>query len=124
MRRGAIVRLVTLGVVLGLGATALALFVPWLPGASSEQADGIDFVFWFTTAICIVIFAVVAAIAIYSVYEVPRAAGRRHGRPADPRPHGHRDRLDRRPVVLVTAIAIVSAVALAKNDSCRTTTWS
>jgi heme/copper-type cytochrome/quinol oxidase subunit 2 len=43
-------------------ATAVALFIPWLPVAAGEEADRIHFVFWFTTAICIGVFAVVAAV--------------------------------------------------------------
>jgi hypothetical protein len=39
---------------------AVALLIPWLPDPASEQADRIDFVFWFVTAICIAIFALVA----------------------------------------------------------------
>ena len=116
MRRGAIVRLVTLGVVLGLGATALAIFIPWLPEASSDQAEEIDFVFWFTTAICIGIFSVVAAIAIYSVmkFRVP-LDDEEDGLPI----HGHTGIeivWTAVPFLLVTAIGVVSAVALARND--------
>jgi cytochrome c oxidase subunit II len=116
VRRGAIVRLVTLGVVLGLGATAVAIFIPWLPEQSSDQAAEIDFVFWFTTAICVGIFSVVAAIAVYSVikFRVP-LDDEEDGLPI----HGHTGIeivWTVVPFVLVTAIGIVSAVALARND--------
>ena len=67
VRRGSIVQLVTLGVVIGAAATLVALLVPWLPPDASEERDRIDFVFWFTTAICIAIFALVAAVIVYSV---------------------------------------------------------
>ena len=34
---------------------------------ASEERDGIDLVFWFTTAIAIAVFALVAAVIVYSV---------------------------------------------------------
>jgi cytochrome c oxidase subunit II len=116
VRRGAIVRLVTLGIVLGLGATAIALLIPWLPEQASEQGERIDFVFWFTTAICVAIFAVVAAVAIYSVikFRVPPDDDS-DGLPI----HGHTGIeivWTVVPFILVTAIGIVSSVALAQND--------
>ena len=116
MRRGAIVRLVLFGVVLGLGATAVALFIPWLPDQASKQGERIDFVFWFTTAICIAIFAVVAAVAIYAVikFRAPPDDD------ADGLPiHGHTGIeivWTVVPFILVTAIGLVSTVALAQND--------
>ena len=78
----------------GAGAAAVALLIPWLPDPASEQADRIDFVFWFVTAICIAIFALVAAVIVYSVIHFRAAPRRRRGRPADARPHRPRDRLD------------------------------
>jgi cytochrome c oxidase subunit 2 len=116
VRRGAIVRLVVLGIVLGLGATAVAILIPWLPDSASDQAEEIDFVFWFVTAICIVVFSVVAAIAVYSVlkFRVPPDDDS-DGLPI----HGHTGIeivWTVVPFVLVTAIGIVSAVALARNE--------
>ncbi len=115
MRRGAIVRLVTLGVLMGLVATAVAILIPWLPEQASDQAAEIDFVFWFVTAICIVIFAVVAAIAVYSVFKFRVAPDDdSDGLPI----HGHTGIeivWTVVPFILVTAMGIVSAVALARN---------
>ena len=68
MRRGSIVQLVVLGLLFGAGAAAVALLIPWLPDPASKQADRIDFVFWFVTAICIAIFALVAAVIVYAVF--------------------------------------------------------
>ena len=116
MRRGAIVRLVVLGVVLGLGATAVAILIPWLPESASTQADDIDFVFWFVTVICIAVFAVVASIAVYSVikFRAPPDDD------ADGLPiHGHTGIeivWTVVPFLLVTAMGIVSAVALARTE--------
>ncbi|HYZ19707.1 MAG TPA: cytochrome c oxidase subunit II [Gaiellaceae bacterium] len=115
MRRGSLVRVVAIGVVVGIAATFVAILVPWLPERASEEGKRIDFVFWFTTGICIVIFAVVAAISVYSVFKF-------RVRPDDdsdgPPIHGHTGleiAWTAIPAALVTAIAVVSAVALAQN---------
>jgi cytochrome c oxidase subunit 2 len=116
VRRGSIVQLVLLGTLIGAGATALALFVPWLPPVAGEEAKRVDFVFWFTTAICIGIFALVGAVIVYSVLKF-RAA------PDDdsdgPPIHGHTGLeivWTAIPAMLVTAISIVSGVVLTQND--------
>jgi cytochrome c oxidase subunit 2 len=116
VRRGSIVQLVAIGAVCGAGAALVALLIPWLPHAASKQAGRIDFVFWFVTTICIAIFALVAAVILYSVVKF-RAA------PDDdsdgPPIHGHTGLeivWTAVPAALVTAISIVSAVVLAKNE--------
>ena len=115
MRRGAIVRLVTIGLLAAAVATAVALLIPWLPAQESKEGERIDFVIWFTVAICIAVFAVVAAVTVYSVVKF-------RARPDDdsdgPPIHGHTGieiAWTAIPTVLVTAIAIASAVALAEN---------
>lgn len=115
MRRGAIVRVVTIGLLAAAVATAVAVLIPWLPDQDSREAGRIDFVFWFVIAICIAVFAVVAAITIYSVVTF-------RARPDDdsdgPPIHGHTGieiAWTAIPTVLVTVIAILSAVALAEN---------
>ncbi len=109
-------RLVAVGLAAAAAAFAVAFFVPWLPDTASEQADRIDFVFWFVSVVCIVIFAVVAAVSLYAVV-------RFRVKPDDdtdgPPIHGHTGleiAWTAVPAVLVTSIVIVSAVALAKND--------
>ena len=116
MRRGSLVRLVVYGVLSGVAASIIAVFVPWLPTSASEEMDRIEFVFWFTTVICIAIWAIVSAVIVYSVLKF-RAA------PDDdtdgPPIHGHTGVeivWTAVPAVLVTAISVVSAVVLAKND--------
>ena len=116
MRRGSIVQLVAIGVVCGAGAALIALLIPWLPHAASEQAGRIDFVFWFVTAICIAIFALVASVIIYALIKF-------RVRPDDdsdgPPIHGHTGLeivWTAVPAALVTAISVVSAVVLAKNE--------
>jgi len=116
VRRGSIVRITIYGVIAGILASLFAVLIPWLPTSASEEMDRIEFTFWFTTVICIAVFAVVAAVIAYSVLKF-RAA------PDDdsdgPPIHGH-TALEiwwtAIPAVLVTAISVVSAVVLAKND--------
>ena len=117
MRRASAVQLVVIGAIAGVIACALALLLPWLPTPASREAGRIDFVFWFTAGICIFIFSIVAAVSIYSVWRF-RAA------PDDdsdgPPTHGH-TKLEivwtAVPAAFVTAIAIVSAIVLSKNDA-------
>jgi cytochrome c oxidase subunit 2 len=111
------VRVVAIGLLVGAITSAIAILIPWLPDQASEEADWIDFVFWFTTVICIMIFALVAAVTIYSVFKF-------RVRPDDdsdgPPIHGHTGLeivWTAVPAILVTAIAIVSSVALAENAS-------
>jgi cytochrome c oxidase subunit II len=117
MRRGSIVALLGIGLIAGGVATAVALIPTWLPPDASRQAGRIDFVFWFVIAICIAIFSLVAAVMIYAVL---------HFRAAEddfedgPPVHGHTGleiAWTAIPFVLVTAIAIVSAIVLSRNDA-------
>ena len=128
MRRGSIVQLVVLGMLFGAGAAAVALLIPWLPDPASKQADRIDFVFWFVTAICIAIFALVAAVIVYAVFNF-------RARPDDdedgPPTHGNTGLeivWTAVPAALVPAISIVSAVVLTQNEhlpsASASTLWS
>jgi cytochrome c oxidase subunit II len=116
VRRGSIVQLVLLGMLFGGGAAAVALLIPWLPDPASKQADRIDFVFWFVTTICIAIFALVAAVIVYALLKFrARSDDDSDGPPT----HGHTGLeiwWTAIPAALVTAISIVSAVVLAKNE--------
>ena len=117
MRRGSLIQLLALGVLVGAGSTAVALLIPWLPPAAATQANRIDLVFWLVTAIAITIFSIVAAVSIYSVLKF-------RARPDDdsdgPPIHGHTGLeivWTAILAMLVTAIAIVSAIVLAKDDA-------
>ncbi len=109
-------QLVALGVVIGAAATVVALAVPWLPPNASEERDGIDLVFWFTTAICIAIFALVGAVIIYSVIHFrARPDDDSDGLPI----HGHTGIeivWTAFPAILVTAISVMSGIVLVQND--------
>jgi cytochrome c oxidase subunit 2 len=115
-----VIQLVAMGVAFGVLASLVALLVPWLPEPAGKEADRIDFVFWFTTWICIAIFALVASVLAYSILKF-------RVRPDDdsdgPPIHGHTGLevvWTAIPAVLVTAISVVSAVALAENGKAGT----
>jgi cytochrome c oxidase subunit 2 len=117
MRRGSIASLLVIGTIAGGIAAAIALAFTWLPSPASDEAERIGFLFWFLIVICIVIFALVVAVIVYSVMHF-RAA------PDDdsdgPPIHGHTGLeiwWTLIPTVLVTVIGIISAIVLARNDA-------
>jgi cytochrome c oxidase subunit 2 len=117
MRRGSILSLVGIGVIAGAIAAAVALFLPWLPSPASREAGRIDFLFWFVIVICIVIFAIVAAVL---AYEIVRFRVAPDDETDGPPIHGNTSleiAWTLIPTLLVTAIGIVSAVVLAQNDA-------
>jgi cytochrome c oxidase subunit II len=123
VRRGSIVQLIVIGVLAGAVASAVALVpghlgIPaWLPNPASREAGRIHFVFWFVTGICIFVFSIVAAVSVYCVWKF-------RAKPDDdsdgPPIHGHTGleiAWTAVPTLLVIAIAIVSAIVLAKDDA-------
>ena len=117
MRRGSIVQLIVIGVLAGAIASAVALIPGWLPEPASREAGRIDFVFWFVTGICIFVFSIVAAVTVFAIWKF-------RVKPDDdsdgPSIHGHTGLeivWTAIPTLLVTAIAIVSAIVLAKDDA-------
>ncbi len=116
MRAGSVIRVVLVALLLAAAATAVAIFIPWLPEQASKEGERIDFVFWFVTAICIAIFAVVASVSVYSLVKF-------RAKPDDdsdgPPVHGHTGIeivWTVVPLILVLAMIVVSSVALAQND--------
>ena len=104
--------MVLIGVAVGIGTALIAYFIPWLPARGSEEAVAIDRVFWFTTFICLGIFALVAAVSVYAGLKF--RAG-----PDDPEDgspiHGHTGLeivWTAVPAVLVTSIALFSSIEL------------
>ena len=121
VRRGAIIRMTALAVLLAVVTGLVAVLIPWLPESAGEEMDRIIFTFWFATIICIVIFAVVGAVILYSVLAF-------RAQPEDdtdgPPIHGHTGLeivWTVIPAVLVIAIGIVSAVVLAQNGDAGST---
>ncbi|MDX6481183.1 MAG: cytochrome c oxidase subunit [Gaiellaceae bacterium] len=117
MRRGSIVALLGIGLIAGGVATAVALIPTWLPVDASREAGRIDFIFWFVIAICIGLFAVVAAAMTYSIIKFRAAPDDLEDGPSI---HGHTGleiAWTAIPFVLVTAIAIVCGIVLSKNNA-------
>jgi cytochrome c oxidase subunit 2 len=116
VRRGAIVQLTLLALIVGGITTAVAVIPNWLPPSASQQADRIDFVFWYVTIICIVIYAIVIAALVYSAWKFRVAPDDdSDGAPI----HGHTGLeigWTAIPFALVTSMAIVCAIVLARND--------
>lgn len=117
MRRGSIFQLLAIGLVAGGIASVFALIPGWLPEPASREAGRIHFVFWFVTGICIFVFSIVAAVSVYAVWKF-------RAKPDDdsdgPPIHGHTGleiAWTAVPTLLVTAIAVVSSIVLAKNDA-------
>jgi len=114
VRKG-IVQLVAIGIVIGVALTLVAVLFQWLPESASEEFDRIQAIYWFVTIISIVIFSLVTAVVIFSVWKwrVPLDDD------ADGPPiHGHTGLeivWTAVPAVLVTAIGIFSAIVLARN---------
>jgi cytochrome c oxidase subunit 2 len=120
VRRGAIVRITLIGIVVAAICTLVAVLIPWLPDSASKQMDRIEFIYWFATVISIAIFALVAAVLLYSVFAF-------RSPPEDesdgPSIHGHTG-LEIAwtivPAILVIAIGVMSAVVLSQNGNAGT----
>jgi cytochrome c oxidase subunit 2 len=114
VRKG-IVQLVAIGVVIAVPVTLVAVLFQWLPTSASEEFDRIQDLYWFATVMSIVIFSLVAAAVVYSVWKwrVPDDDD------ADGPPiHGHTGLevvWTAVPAILVIALGIVSAVVLSEN---------
>ncbi len=124
MRKG-IVQLVAIGIVIGVALTLVAVLFQWLPESASEEFDRIQAIYWFVTIISIVIFSLVTAVVIFSVWKwrVPEDDDL-DGPPI----HGHTGLeilWTAVPAVLVTVIGVFSAIVLARNgDAGRETAGS
>ncbi len=120
MRRGSILQVGLIAAILGGIAAAIALVPRWLPADSSRQAGRIDFVFWFVTVISICIFSLVTALIIYSALRF----GAKPDDDSDGPPiHGHTGLeivWTAIPALIVTVIAVVSAVVLSRNGNAGT----
>jgi cytochrome c oxidase subunit 2 len=114
VRKG-IFQLAGIAIVFAVVVTLVAVLFQWLPTSNSVQFDRIQDIYWFATIISIVIFSLVAAVVVFSVWKwrVP---------PDDdaegPPIHGHTGleiAWTAVPAILVIALGIVSAVVLSEN---------
>jgi cytochrome c oxidase subunit 2 len=114
VRKG-IAQLVAIGIVIGIGVTLVAVLFQWLPTSASEEFDRIQDIYWFATVMSIVIFSLVAAVVVYSVWKwrVP-ADDDSDGPPI----HGNTGLeivWTAIPALIVIVLGIVSAFVLSEN---------
>ena len=120
VRRGAVQLIVISLAAAGISA-AVAVLVPWLPTPASREAGRINFTFWFATVISLAVFTLVATVIVYAFlhFRVKDHDFSEDGPPI----HGN-TRLEviwtTVPFILVTAIAIVSAIVLNENGNAGT----
>jgi cytochrome c oxidase subunit II len=116
VRRGAVFQLLIFAAVVGVITAVTALYPNWLPPQASEQADRIEYVFWYVTAICAAIFSIVGAVLIYSIIKFRAAPGDDSDGPPIHGNTGLEIAWTAVPFLLVTSMGIFSAVVLARND--------
>ena len=114
MRKG-IAQLLAIGIVIGIGATLVAVLFQWLPTSASEEFDRIQDIYWFATVMSIIIFSLVGAVVVYSVWKwrVP-ADDDSDGPPI----HGNTGLeivWTAIPALIVIVLGIVSAFVLSEN---------
>jgi cytochrome c oxidase subunit II len=116
VRRGSLLQLGLLTLAAFAVGAVVALAIPWMPNAASKEAGRIWFTYWFATWICLAIFSVVVGVLVYSLLKFRVKEGDLSDGPPV---HGHTTLeifWTAVPFVLVTAIAIVSAIVLAQNS--------
>jgi cytochrome c oxidase subunit II len=117
VRRKSFVQLALLATVIAGATTAIAVAIPWLPVSASKERDRIDLTYWLATGIAILIFSIVAAAILFSVWRFRvHPDDDRDGPPI----HGHTGLeifWTAIPTALVTAIAILSAIVLHDNGT-------
>jgi cytochrome c oxidase subunit 2 len=105
-----------IGLVMGAITAVVAVFIPWMPDAASEEAGRIDRVYWLATIICIAIFALVAGVSVYAVWRFRAPPDdEEDGAPI----HGHTGLevvWTAVPTALVTAITVYSGVVLVQIE--------
>ncbi len=116
MRRSLIIQLAIMTLVIGVIAMVVGFSIPWLPPVGSKEGERIDDTYVLASVICLAILAVVASVTIYAVIKFRAKPGdEEDGKPI----HGHTGLeilWTAIPTVLVTVIAIVTAVMLTRNE--------
>ena len=116
VRKSLIIQLIAIAVVIGVVAFIIGFWIDWLPPLASEEGGRIDDVYVVVSAICLVIFAIVASVSIYALVKFrARPDDEEDGKPI----HGNTVLelfWTGIPTVLVTAIAVYSSVVLVKNE--------
>ena len=115
--RKSIIQLLLIGVLVGVASFAVALVIPWMPELASEEGGRIDDVYVLASVISLVIFALVVAWLLFSIWKF---RARSEDDDEDGKPiHGHTGLeafWTAIPTALVTVIAIWSGIVLVKNE--------
>ena len=119
--RASFFQLALIAVASAVVMIVVAYAIPWLPYPASREAGRINFVYWYAEWISIVIFAAVAAPLFYSLwaFRVKRDDFSEDGPPI----HGHTGLeivWTAIPFLIVTSLAVASAIVLAKNGRAGT----
>ena len=67
MRKSLIIQLLAIAVVIGVLAFVVGFWIDWLPPLASEEGGRIDDLYVVVSAICLVIFAIVASVSLYAL---------------------------------------------------------
>ena len=114
------VHLAILAIGLAVPSAVLAYFGDWLPAPASREAGRIWFIFWISTIVSIVIFAIVMAVILYSIVKFRQRPGDDEDGPPI---HGH-TRLEIVwtviPTIIVVLLSIASAIVLHKDSNAGT----
>jgi cytochrome c oxidase subunit II len=114
VRKG-IAQLVAIGIVIGIGVTLVAVLFQWLPTSASEEFDRIQDIYWFATIMSIVIFSLVAAVVVYSVWKWRVPADDDSDGPPIHGNTGLESVWTAIPALIVIVLGIVSAFVLSEN---------
>ena len=118
--RASFLQLGLLALIAAAVTTVVAIWVPWLPVEGSREAGRIAFTFWFMTGVSIFVFAGVAAVLVYAAWKFRVKEGDLSDGPPI---HGHSGlevAWTVGPFLLVTAVAVVSAIVLHDNTRAAT----
>jgi cytochrome c oxidase subunit II len=111
--------MVLVGVAVGGALALVAILIPWLPPADSTQAHKVDNVYWFVTIICVAIFAIVAAVIVYSLLKFRvQPDDDSDGAPI----HGHTGLWiiwTVIPIIIVLGFAVAATIVLNRNESLK-----
>ncbi len=67
-RKGHVLPLAIIGVVVGALCVLVAVLIDWLPDAAALEADRVDTLLWWTVWVSIAVFTVVVTFLIYSIW--------------------------------------------------------
>lgn len=115
-RKGHVLPLAIIGIVVGAICVLVALLIDWLPDAAAKEADSVDTLIWWTVWVSIGVFTVVVTFLLYSIWRFKAPPGdERDGDDI----HGH-TMLEvvwtAIPAVIIGATAVWASIVLIDNE--------